>query len=51
MFPRPVQKSGPLASATYQILLPLALIVWLLPLIGVAITSIRPAGDVIRRRG
>lgn len=46
MFPRPVQKSGPLASATYQILLPLALIVWLLPLIGVAITSIRPAGDL-----
>ena len=46
MFPRPVQKSGPLAATAYQILLPLALIVWLLPLIGVAITSIRPAGDL-----
>lgn len=46
MFPTPVQKSGPLASGLYQIVLPVALVIWLLPLIGVAITSVRPSGDL-----
>jgi multiple sugar transport system permease protein len=46
MFPRPVQSRGPGAVATYQALLPIALILWLLPLLGVALTSIRPAADL-----
>ncbi len=46
MFPRPVQQVGPGATASYQTLLPLALILWLLPLLGVALTSIRPGSDL-----
>lgn len=46
MFPSPIQKASPAARASYQILLPIALVVWLIPLIGVAVTSIRPAGDL-----
>ncbi len=46
MFPTPVQRATPLVRTGYQILLPLALIVWLLPLIGVAVTSIRPSSDL-----
>lgn len=46
MFPTPIQKASPFAQMAYKILLPVALILWLLPLIGVAITSVRPAGDL-----
>jgi multiple sugar transport system permease protein len=46
MFPTPIQKASPFAQTAYKILLPLALVLWLLPLIGVAITSVRPAGDL-----
>ena len=46
MFPTPVQKAAPWVRHTYTIILPVALIVWLLPLIGVAVTSIRPSGDL-----
>jgi multiple sugar transport system permease protein len=46
MFPRPVQQRGPAAVATYQVLLPIALVLWLLPLLGVALTSVRPASDL-----
>jgi multiple sugar transport system permease protein len=46
MFPKPIQKSAPWVQAAYKIMLPLALIVWLLPLIGIAITSIRPSTDL-----
>lgn len=46
MFPAPVSKAKPAVRIAYQILLPLALVVWLIPLIGVAVTSIRPAGDL-----
>ncbi|MCU0910905.1 MAG: carbohydrate ABC transporter permease [Rhodobacteraceae bacterium] len=46
MFPRPVQQRGPGAVATYQVLLPIALVLWLLPLLGVALTSVRPASDL-----
>jgi len=46
MFPMPVQKAAPWVRVGYQILLPIALIAWLLPLLGVAVTSIRPAGDL-----
>ncbi|MEO3432028.1 carbohydrate ABC transporter permease [Inquilinus sp. CAU 1745] len=46
MFPKPVEKASPAIRIGYQIALPAALILWLLPLIGVAITSVRPASDL-----
>lgn len=46
MFPAPIHKASPGARLAYSALLPVALVVWLLPLIGVAVTSVRPAGDL-----
>jgi len=45
MFPAPIQKRGPAAVASYQAFLPLALIMWLLPLIAVALFSVKPLAD------
>ncbi len=45
MFPTPIQKRAPSAQIAYQTLLPIALIMWLLPLIAVAVFSIKPATD------
>jgi multiple sugar transport system permease protein len=46
MFPTPIAKASPLARTGYKIMLPIALILWLLPLIGVAVTSVRPVADL-----
>ena len=46
MFPRPIQQRSQTAQWMYSIALPLALILWLFPLLGVAITSVRPAADL-----
>jgi len=46
MFPRPIQQVSAPVRVAYQIALPVALVLWLLPLIGVAITSVRPASDL-----
>jgi multiple sugar transport system permease protein len=46
MFPKPIEKSSNAMQWIYAIALPVALIFWLLPLLGVAITSIRPASDL-----
>ncbi|MGD1885162.1 MAG: carbohydrate ABC transporter permease [Paracoccaceae bacterium] len=46
MFPRPIEKSGAVARAGYQAFLPVALFIWLLPLIAIFMTSIRPAADI-----
>jgi multiple sugar transport system permease protein len=46
MFPRPIQTLSPTAQWAYKIALPLMLILWLLPLIGVAMTSVRPSSDL-----
>ena len=46
MFPTPIQKASPAAQIGYQVLLPVALMIWLIPLIGVAVTSLRPASDL-----
>jgi multiple sugar transport system permease protein len=46
MFPTPIQKATPAARIGYQVLLPMALVIWLIPLIGVAVTSLRPASDL-----
>jgi multiple sugar transport system permease protein len=46
MFPTPIAKTKPWVQTTYKWLLPLALIIWLMPLIGIAITSVRPSSDL-----
>jgi multiple sugar transport system permease protein len=46
MFPRPIQHRSQAAQWMYSIALPLALLLWLFPLLGVAITSVRPAADL-----
>jgi len=46
MFPTPIAKTAPWVQRTYKWLLPIALILWLLPLIGIAVTSIRPSSDL-----
>jgi len=46
MFPRPIEQASPPARIAYKAALPLALILWLLPLLGVAMTSVRPASDL-----
>ncbi|MGR3570703.1 carbohydrate ABC transporter permease [Brevirhabdus sp.] len=46
MFPKPVQSMSPAARLGYQVALPAMLVIWLLPLLGVAVTSIRPSSDL-----
>ncbi|MBC2836258.1 carbohydrate ABC transporter permease [Paragemmobacter straminiformis] len=46
MFPRPIQQSAPAVRWLYSIALPVALLLWLFPLLGVALTSLRPASDL-----
>ncbi len=46
MFPRPIERSSATVQTLYKIALPLALILWLFPLFGVALTSVKPAGDL-----
>ena len=47
MFPTPIEKSSRQWQITYQLLLPVVLIIWLLPLIAVAIFSIKPDADFV----
>lgn len=47
-FPRPIRQAPPLARALYFIGLTFILIVWLLPLLAVALTSVRPLEDIQR---
>lgn len=46
MFPKPIQESTPGVRTAYNIALPVALFIWLLPLIAIFLTSIRPGGDI-----
>jgi len=46
MFPRPIEKAAPVAQFAYKAALPVALFVWLLPLLAIFLTSIRPAFDI-----
>jgi multiple sugar transport system permease protein len=48
MFPSPIDRASPFLRIAYRIALPLALFVWLLPLVGVAITSVRSIEDLNR---
>lgn len=47
MFPTPIEKSSRSWQLTYQSILPVALILWLLPLIAVAMFSIKPEADFV----
>ena len=46
MFPAPIERRSAPVQTIYRIALPVALILWLLPLIAVALTSVRSAGDI-----
>jgi multiple sugar transport system permease protein len=46
MFPRPIEQAAPATRILYRLALPVALVLWLLPLLGVALTSVRPASDL-----
>lgn len=46
MFPTPIEKTSRPTQILYKLALPVALVLWLLPLLAVALTSIRSAGDI-----
>ena len=46
MFPTPIQKASPAMGAAYRVALPVSLVIWLLPLLAVALTSVRSAADI-----
>ena len=48
MFPTPIQQRSRASQFSYQVFLPIALILWLLPLIAVMIFSIKPDGDFVK---
>ncbi len=48
MFPRPIEQQSRSVQVGYQALLPIALILWLLPLIAVMIFSIKPDSDFVQ---
>ena len=48
MFPRPIQQASNSRQWLYTIAVPTALFLWLLPLLGVALTSVRPAADLAK---
>lgn len=45
MFPKPIEKQPRSAQITYQAMLPLVLLLWLGPLLAVALFSVKPAAD------
>jgi multiple sugar transport system permease protein len=45
MFPKPIEKQSRAAQISYQAMLPLALLLWLGPLLAVALFSVKPAAD------
>ena len=46
MFPTPINQTSVATQIIYKVALPLALLIGLLPLVAVALTSVRSAGDV-----
>lgn len=46
MFPTPIEKTGTGSQIAYKAFLPLALFIWLLPLLAIFATSIRPGADI-----
>ena len=48
MFPTPIDKWQPASRVLYKLSLPLALMIWLLPLIAVMVTSIRSSDELVQ---
>ena len=46
MFPTPIEKTSRATNAGYRVAVPVSLVVWLLPLIAVALTSMRSLTDI-----
>ena len=46
MYPSPIEKASPWVRTSYKVILPIALFIWLLPLLAIFMTSIRPAVDI-----
>ncbi|MGQ0565134.1 MAG: carbohydrate ABC transporter permease, partial [Gemmobacter sp.] len=46
MFPRPIERTSATTQTLYKIAVPVVLFLWLFPLLGVALTSVRPASDL-----
>ncbi|MEL6967181.1 MAG: carbohydrate ABC transporter permease [Pseudomonadota bacterium] len=46
MFPAPIEKASSASQWTYKLALPFALLLWLLPLLAIFLTSIRPGEDI-----
>ncbi|MEO0635671.1 MAG: carbohydrate ABC transporter permease [Pseudomonadota bacterium] len=46
MFPKPVENSGRGVFLGYNVAVPIALFIWLLPLLAIFMTSIRPESDI-----
>ncbi len=46
MFPVPIEKNSAKAQIAYKLALPIALFFWLLPLLAIFMTSIRPVSDI-----
>jgi multiple sugar transport system permease protein len=46
MFPTPIQRAPAFWNISYRVLLPIALAIWLLPLIGIAMTAVKPGADL-----
>ncbi len=46
MFPRPIEQTSATTQTLYKLAVPVALFLWLFPLLGVALTSLRPAADL-----
>ena len=50
MYPLPVERWKPLNRALYKASLPLALLIWLLPMLAVLVTSIRSSDELCARQ-
>lgn len=46
MFPSPIENQSTRRQLTYKIMVPVVLLLWLLPLIAIFMTSIRPVSDI-----
>ena len=46
MFPSPIEKADPATRTAYKVSLPVALFIWLLPLLAIAFTAMRPGSDI-----
>jgi len=46
MFPQPLEKRSTRFNIGYKVALPIALFIWLLPLLAIFMTSIRPVADI-----